>query len=107
MILYIRPKRYSDEELLERRINRFKIRSKKKSGMLDEEFVSELINRRLELKITQQKLAGLVRTSQGQISAIETGRTTPTVRELNRIAKVLNCKIILKLHTLTEKTVKV
>lgn len=52
-----------------------------------------ITKRRLELGLTQVQLAEMLGRQQQSISDWETGRSTPTMRSLNKLSKVLSCSI--------------
>ncbi len=58
----------------------------------------ELIRtRRTELGLSQTQLAERASTGQALISRIESGRTTPTLSVLQRLASALDCDLTLHL----------
>jgi transcriptional regulator with XRE-family HTH domain len=58
----------------------------------------ELIRtRRTELGLSQTQLAARAGTGQALISRIESGRTTPTLSVLHRLAQALDCDLVLDL----------
>lgn len=52
-----------------------------------------ITKRRLELGLTQTQLAEMLGRQQQSISDWETGRSTPTMRSLNKLSKALSCSI--------------
>ena len=58
----------------------------------------ELIRtRRTELGLSQAQLAERADTGQALVSRIESGRTTPTLSVLQRLASALDCDLALRL----------
>ena len=54
------------------------------------EAISAVIKARLECGLTQEQLAKKLKTDQANISRFESGRITPTISFMARIAKALN-----------------
>jgi len=54
------------------------------------EAISAVIKARLESGLTQKQLAKKIKTDQANISRFESGRVTPTISFMARIAKALN-----------------
>ncbi len=53
----------------------------------------QLIEKRLEKKLSQRKLAKILRTTQAVISRLETMQANPSLQLLKRIAGVFNTKL--------------
>lgn len=54
------------------------------------ELISAVIKARLESGLTQTELAQKLKTNQANISRFESGRVTPTISFMARVAKALN-----------------
>lgn len=54
------------------------------------EVISAVIKARLEAGLTQSQLAKKLKTDQANISRFESGRITPTISFMARLAKALN-----------------
>lgn len=52
--------------------------------------ISSVIRARLEVGLTQEQLAKKIKTDQANISRFESGRVTPTISFMAKIAKALN-----------------
>ncbi|MFC1403019.1 MULTISPECIES: helix-turn-helix domain-containing protein [Streptacidiphilus] len=60
---------------------------------------AELIrNRRTALGLSQAELAARAGTGQAFVSRVESGRTTPTLPVLQRLAAALDCDVVLDLE---------
>jgi len=68
--------------------------------VIDDEFRTILIGKRISKKMSQKTLAHLLKTNQSFISRVENGKTIPSTRSLMKIAQALNCKLTLKLENL-------
>lgn len=62
-----------------------------------------ITKRRLELGLTQVQLAEMLGRQQQSISDWETGRSTPTMRSLSKLSKVLSCSIADLLQKIPQK----
>jgi len=65
---------------------------------LEYQLIESLIAARLKRGLTQEKLAKKINTEQESISRVESGRVTPTIPFLKRIAEALDSKLEIKLH---------
>jgi len=68
-------------------------------GRLGPEFelARMLIQKRLCRKLTQAALAKKVGTQQAAIARLESGSYNPTIKQLERIAKALEVKLVIKM----------
>ncbi len=62
----------------------------------DKRLTIQYVNARLELHMTQQQLAEVCGLPQSVIARFESGKSSPTLRTMQRIAKALNKKLTLK-----------
>ena len=60
--------------------------------------INEIVLGRHRKRMTQINLARAVKTSQAEISRIETGQTNPTIELVNRFCSVLDLVIEIKVH---------
>ena len=65
---------------------------------LEYKLIESLIATRLKKGMIQEKLAKKLNTKQESISRVESGRVTPTILFLKRIAQALDSKLDIKLH---------
>ena len=72
----------------------------KKAAEFEHEYqlAKSIIDLRLKRHLSQKDLAFHVGTKQPVISRLETGTTKPTISLLERIAKALDAKLIVKLQ---------
>lgn len=61
------------------------------------ELARMLIQKRLERKLTQSALAKKVGTQQAAIARLESGTYNPTFKQLEKIAKALDAKLVVKM----------
>jgi len=73
---------------------------KKEWDKLEPEYqlIESLIAARLKKGLTQEKLARKIKTKQESISRLESGRVTPTIPFLRKIAQALDCRLELRLQ---------
>jgi len=73
---------------------------KKEWDRLEPEYrlIESLITARLKKGLTQEKLAKKVNTKQESISRVESGRVTPTIPFLKKIAHALDANLDIRLH---------
>lgn len=66
-----------------------------------EEFAAarELIAARARAGLTQGEVAQRMGTTQSAVARLEGGKTTPSIRSLQRYAQAIGCKVALKLET--------
>ena len=64
------------------------------------EAMSAVIKARLEKGITQKELAKRIKTKQSNISRLESGKATPSISLLNRIAQAFNKELRIKFEPL-------
>jgi len=57
------------------------------------ELVIDLINKRRELNISQKELAEKANIDQGQLSRIERLESTPTLKNISKLARALDSKL--------------
>jgi len=57
------------------------------------EAISAVIKARLESGLTQEELAKKLKTDQGNISRLESGRVNPTITFLSKVAAALDRKL--------------
>lgn len=86
---------YTFEEDLTRRLRNPKFKKAWEESEPEYLLAKQLIEKRLQKKISQRKLARKLKTSQAVISRIETMRANPSLQLLKRIAEVLDTKLIL------------
>ena len=84
---------YTYEEDLENRLKNPKFKKAWEESEPEYLLAKELIEKRLEKKISQRELAKRVKTTQAVISRIETMNANPSLQLLKRIAQVLDTKI--------------
>ncbi len=60
------------------------------------EVIKELIKARNELKLTQSELAQMCGIKQSNISRLEKGKVSPTIKVLKKIADALNCDLVIE-----------
>lgn len=64
---------------------------------LEYTFIESLIQKRIEKKLTQKQLAGLLGTKQPVISRLEQGNMNPSFKFLKRIVVALDAELVLKI----------
>lgn len=57
----------------------------------------QIKEKRLELELSQEELAGRIGIDQSDLSKIEKGLSNPSIKMLHRIANGLNCKLSLNI----------
>lgn len=62
------------------------------------QLASQLIERRTQQKLTQEKLAKKIGTKQEAIARLESGRANPTVGLLEKIAQALSSKLVIQVR---------
>lgn len=62
------------------------------------ELIEKLINARLESNLTQKELAQKCGIKQSNISRLESGKSNPTIRFLEKIADSLDCDLVIELR---------
>ena len=62
------------------------------------QLIESLIAARFKKGLTQEKLAKKINTKQESISRVESGRVTPTIPFLKRIAQALDSKLEVRLQ---------
>ncbi|ACX52463.1 transcriptional regulator, XRE family [Ammonifex degensii KC4] len=60
--------------------------------------LAELVRRRLEKGLTQEELARRIGTRQSAIARLESGRTSPTLRMLKKVADALDADLEVRLR---------
>ena len=65
---------------------------------LDEEFalIKTIIDKRLEIGLTQAELAKKMETKQPSLARLESGRYNPSFKFLQRLAHAFNCQLEIK-----------
>jgi ribosome-binding protein aMBF1 (putative translation factor) len=58
--------------------------------------ISQVIDARLKRKLTQKQLAQKLGTKQSAISRLEAGRTNPTLSFLQKLAAVMNQRLVIQ-----------
>ena len=71
---------------------------KKEWDDLEDEFtmIESLIKARIDSGLTQNELSEMTGISQADISRIENGNANPSLKTLQRIAKALNKKLVIR-----------
>jgi len=67
-----------------------------KAGQARRELAMFVLEKRMELELSQRELAKRVGTSQNQIYLIENGGTNPTLDTLQRLADVLGFPLVIR-----------
>lgn len=62
------------------------------------QLASQLIERRIRQKLTQEKLARKIGTKQEAIARLESGHANPTVGFLEKIAQALGSKLVIQVR---------
>ena len=62
------------------------------------ELIEKLIKARLEANLTQKELAQKCGMKQSNISRLESGKSNPTIRFLEKLANSLDCDLIIELR---------
>ena len=65
-------------------------------------WIDELIDLRLERRLTQKELAERAGTSQSAIARLESGKQEPTVRFLRRVVEALGGKLTIRIEAAEE-----
>lgn len=88
---------YTLEDDLKKRLKDPEFRKAWEESELEYLLAKQLIEKRLEKKMSQRDLAKRVKTTQAVISRIETMQANPSISLLKRIAQTLNLKLNLTL----------
>ena len=62
------------------------------------ELIEKLIKARLEANLTQKELAQKCGMKQSNISRLESGKSNPTIRFLEKLANSLDCDLVIELR---------
>lgn len=87
---------YTFQEDLKERLKNPKFKKAWVESEVEYLLAKQLIERRLDKKMSQRELAKKLKTSQAVISRIETMSANPSLALLKRIARILNTKLILR-----------
>lgn len=71
-------------------------------GWFFAQIADRLVDRRLELGLSQTELAELVGTTQSAIARLEAGGRPPRIDTLLRIADALDCELVVELRPRTK-----
>lgn len=61
------------------------------ASRLHRTFINNMRARRIELELTQSEAAAKMKIAQSSYAQIESGRRTPTLEMIERVAKALKC----------------
>ncbi len=84
---------YTYEDDLKRRLKNPAFRAAWKESEVEYLLAKQLIEKRLQKKLSQRELAKKAKTTQAIISRIETMNANPSLNTLQRIATVLSAKL--------------
>lgn len=78
---------------------------KREYDALEEEFAvaDTFIKARSAAGLTQQELAGRMKTSQSYIARLESGKETPSTRTLNRFAEATGHRVVIHFEPVTAR----
>lgn len=81
------------EQLKEKLLNDKKYKKEINKQDLPFEIAESIIDARIRMGMTQQELAHKLKTKQSGIARLESGRNYPSLKTLEKIAKILGVKI--------------
>jgi DNA-binding XRE family transcriptional regulator len=84
------------EERLQSKFGKKNLDEAKERAQFKMKVASAMRERRIYLHMDQSELAGLIRTSQQQLSRYEVGTNSPTVERLYDLCKVMGLELILR-----------
>lgn len=88
---------------LEQLRGRVRLRAEHEEAELFARIADEVARRRRAWDLSQRELAELCGTTQSAIARIERGRRPPRIDTLNRIARVLDCELVVELRPRTKE----
>lgn len=89
---------YTLQDDLKKRLKDPEFRKAWKESEPEYLLAKQLIEKRLERKMSQRELARKLKTTQAVISRIETMQANPSLSLLKRIAQILNLKLELRFN---------
>lgn len=87
---------YTFEEDLAERLKNPKFRKEWESSEIEYQLARQVIEKRIQKKISQRALAKKLNTSQAAISRVESMNGNPSLSFLKRLATALDSKLILQ-----------